>query len=114
VRIDLACMRKGRLGDLVDDDRGCEGRAATGRCRKAGFVSTIRCGLARAVLGFFAVQVGKPRNMDLRFGFALYADLRTAGCSANCLLAPVITAAGSFIASGSIVMANDTLHWLEY
>lgn len=35
-------MRKGMLGDLVDDDRRREGRAATGRCRKAGFVSPIR------------------------------------------------------------------------
>jgi hypothetical protein len=51
-------MRKGGLGDLA----GCGGLAATGRCRKAGFVSTIRCGLARAVLGFFAMQVGKPKG----------------------------------------------------
>jgi len=54
------------------------------------------------------------RNMDLRFGFAPSTDLGTSGCGANCLMAPVITAAGSFIVSGSIVMANDTLHWLEY
>ena len=42
VQIALECVKKGRPNQLVDDDRGCEGRAATGRFRKAGFVSTIR------------------------------------------------------------------------
>ncbi len=30
----LECVQKGRPGELVDDDRGCEGRAAIRRCKK--------------------------------------------------------------------------------
>lgn len=37
VLIDLACTPKGKPGDLVDDDRGCESPL-----QKAGFVSPIR------------------------------------------------------------------------
>jgi hypothetical protein len=34
VRIALECVQKGRPGDLVDDDRGCERRVAPRRCKK--------------------------------------------------------------------------------
>jgi hypothetical protein len=42
VQIALECVKKGRPNQLVGDDRGREGRAATGHCRKAGIVSPIR------------------------------------------------------------------------
>ena len=44
VGIDLECMRKGRLGDLVDDDRRWEGRVATRRFNMWRFVPPVRGG----------------------------------------------------------------------
>lgn len=36
------------------------------------------------------------------------------GCSEKCLILPAIVSTGSFIVSGSVMLTNNSLHWLEY
>ena len=55
----------------------------------------------------------KTMKLDLKVGIA--PPVTSMGdCDENCLIFPVIVSAGSLIVSGSMVLTNNALHWLEY
>ena len=54
----------------------------------------------------------KTHKLDL--GVAVVPWQETEGCDERCLVLPALVSGSTLVVSGSIVLTNNTLHWLEY
>ena len=54
----------------------------------------------------------KTEKLDL--SVAVFPWDESEDCDEKCLILPAIVSGGSLVVSGSIVLTNNTLHWLEY
>jgi len=52
------------------------------------------------------------KKLDL--GVTVIPWEETESCDEKCLVLPAIVSGGTLVVSGSIVLTNNTLHWLEY
>jgi hypothetical protein len=54
----------------------------------------------------------KTEKLDLNVAVLPWKE--SEGCDEKCLILPAIVSGGTLVVSGSIVLTNNTLHWLEY
>ncbi len=54
----------------------------------------------------------KTEHLDL--GVTVIPWAETEGCDERCLILPALVSGSTLVVSGSIVLTNNTLHWLEY
>ena len=59
-------------------------------------------------------QECKLKTEKLDLSVAVLPWKESEGCDEKCLVLPAIVSGGTLVVSGSIVLTNNTLHWLEY